>query len=706
MSEESAYDVFVRLHAGGDLEHALLNMGKKADKVQTKMERLKKAILGSGKMFREAGSWASSLGMGPIADFAGKVAGITAAAGAAIGGYAFGALVKGGIESNAQMEQMRNTIGTTLQLFHHNAEAFGKSTTAAEQFNANLEEGQKRMAQLVTIANESPGGVEQIGQLFQGLLPGARSVTSDMDRIMTLTQKATLLSATLGNRFDLVGEQMSRSLTGGAGSEMDMFRLLAPNIREAGIALGVFNKNQAMGGKLSEAFNKLSGMDRLKVMEEAMNSLGPEVAAHFGKSWDGVMGTAESNLKTLAAKFTKPLYDGYLAFASKMIADDGALGGAKFLQLQEAATFFGTKLAGAAQHVFDFTVRAADYLVKHWSVIGDRLEGVAKMLATAGASMLALGAARGAFGAMAGVAGGITDLGSKIWSIGSSLFSLGAAALIVAPLLIGLAGAMAGLSVIFGGVVAYIIGNFSDLMTELKVAWETGHIGFVFLMRAIDELWGKLQAVGEAFLGGGQATDKMTTLLIIGTKIVEGFTAALGWLMEFAVKATNALATGLRAVDYTLFALDPTRWVGMYGQSAAGDLADAVDTLAEAMEKARVAFEEGGSGLDSFAEKVLGFSRDGDDDNYWIGDTDEKKALEAPMQHTKQGIYWGYRAVRRKEREKKEDEPRAKKPNVKVTIIQYIKDNDPDAIVAGLQRKIKDAVTKPLQSAFSTGRKA
>ena len=656
--------------------------------------------------FEALSSRARGLGLGPFAGAMGKAGAYGGMAAGALGGFAMGSVLKGGIEANAQMEQMRNTIGTTLQLFNHNAKVLGDNTTAAEQFGANLEEAQKRMTELVTIANESPGGVEQIGELFQGMLPGARSITGDMDRIMGLTKQTTLLAAVLGNRFDLVGEQMSRALSGGAGQEMDTFRLLAPNIRQAGIELGAFKKNIGIGGKLTEAFNKLTGEQRFQVMERAMQSLGPEVAKHFGQSWDGVMGTAGSQLSTLGAKFTKPLYDGYLKFVQKAIADDGPLGGNKFTKLQEAATFFGEKLAGAAQGLFNWVIRATDYLVQNWERVGATLMGVAKALATAGTTMLALGAARGAFGAMAGAAGGMAEVGSTIWSIGKSLIAMGPAALILAPALVAIGAAMAGIAVLVGGTFAALIQNFSSIMDELRKAWDSGHTGMRFLMDAIDKLWGKLVAVGEKFLGTGTATDKVNTILALATKAVDMFTNALQWLMEFAAKSAAALATALRGADYAAFALDPTRWFGVsddifgYSQSVFGDMADAGDSLQKTLEDAAVAFREGKTDMDSFTESIMGFRRAAND-NYWIGDTDEKKAQEAPMFMTKQGIYWGTKFTRRKQEEKTDQNTRPPKTTVNVKIVQNFKDQDPDMIVAAFQREWKRSVAAPLQSKFA-----
>lgn len=706
MAEDSAYDVFVRLHAGGELEEALKRAGKGADKAKTRLDKLKATASG----MKGAGAWFGGMGMGPLADMTTKLTALTAAAGTAVGALAMGKVVKGGIAANAQIEQMRNTIGTTLQLFNHNIEAFGKGTTAAQQFTANLDEGQKRMKELVTIANESPGGVQQIGELFQALLPGARSITGDMDRIMGLTKQTTLLAAVLGNRFDLVGEQMSRALTGGAGAEMDTWRLLQKPVLEAGQALGYFNKQQKMGAKLTEAFNALSGQQRLKVMEQAMQALGPEVAQHFGKSWDGVMGTAESQLSTLAAKFTKPLYDGYLKFVAKTIADDGPLGGNKFLKLQEAATFFGTKLANAAEGFFNWTVRAADYLVNNWERVGNTLMGVAKTMAAAGATMVALGAARGAFGAAGAAVGGITSAVSSVFSVGKALLSMGAAAIVLAPLLVAIAGAFGGIAVIFGGTLAYVIQNFAEIAGQLRKAWDSGFTSIRPLAAAIDELWGKLVNVGKEFMGLGNETSTVNTIINMATRAVTMLTKALEWLMEFAAKSAGALASALRAADYAAFALDPTRWFGLsddifgYDQSIFGDMADAGDKLTETMEKAAKAFREGGAGLDSFSEQVLGFAADLKG-NYWIGDTDAKAAQEAPMFATKQGIFWGTKFTKPKKQDEKKDKETPKTPKVKVTIVQYIKDNDPDAIVAGLQRTIKQAVTKPIQSAFTQGRR-
>ena len=243
----------------------------------------------------------SGVGLGPGIEWATKAGAIIGAAVIAALGAGAGAAVFGGIHDNVKQEQFRGQTATALQLFDFNSiDQKGQQVSASDQFKENLDNAKWYQQELIRIADASPGDQEQVGDLFSGLLPGMASVTQDANRIVDLTQKATLLSGVLGNRFKMVGEQSSRIITGGAGAEMDTWRLLQKPIAEAGEELGVFKKNSGMvGEKLTMAFNKLDPGKRLAIFEKGLEKLGPEVAAYFAGSFEGITAQASSALKTL-----------------------------------------------------------------------------------------------------------------------------------------------------------------------------------------------------------------------------------------------------------------------------------------------------------------------------------------------------------------------------------------------------------------------
>jgi hypothetical protein len=112
------------------------------------------------------------------------------------------------------------------------------------------------MQMLNKIADDSPGEMRDVQTLFQNMLPGARSVTGEMGRIMNLTKSLAVFTPTLGGDFGLVGAQMSRMLTGGAGAEMEVWRTLQVPILKAGQAM------DADGQKGKMVFSRHPGRGR------------------------------------------------------------------------------------------------------------------------------------------------------------------------------------------------------------------------------------------------------------------------------------------------------------------------------------------------------------------------------------------------------------------------------------------------------------
>lgn len=657
-------------------------------RLREEAKRAKERLDDIKRGFEAIKSSARGLGMGPMGRWAGGAARTGAVAGGLAAGFMGGAGLVGGLKQNAAMEQTRNTVATTLQLFNHNNEALGKGTTAAQQFAANLGEGEARMRELIKIANESPGGVEQITELFQGLLPGARSITNDLDRIMQLTQKTTLLSATLGNRFDMVGEQMSRMLTGGAGAEMDTWRLMQKPILEAGQALGYFNKQQAMGQKLTEAFNKLSGDQRLAVVEQSLTALGPAVVDHFGNSMDGIIGTAGSQMKTLSAVFAKPLYESTRRALGKA-TKDGILNGGTFEKFKDASHYFGGRVAGVADKVYVALERGANYLATNWEKVALGFERGLQTAIAAAKVVMALGATRMAFGAGAKMAGGIMDAGSAIASVGRTIMNMGMSALVMLPVMLAAGAMLGGFAVIVGGAVAYVIERWDEFVDAFVKGWETGAITLRPVFQALDTLWGKFVSVGEAFIGVGDTTDVIQGVINLVASAIDGLTKGIEYLLEFATAGAAVLTAMIRVIRYIAQALDAINpfsiasriTASVNGEEEQGGVINGLkaaegglQTMTTALYGASKAWKEG-EGTGKFADKL-------------------NEELKRKMEEIKKGTGGGKGGS-------SSTKPPASKTNINVKIVQNFKDQDPDMVVAAYQREFKRQVAAPLASRYA-----
>jgi len=472
-----------------------------------------------------------SVGPGPAVEWAKTAALAAGVVFAGAFGVGAGKALVGGVQENISSEASTNRIGTTLQLFDVNADR------GAEQYTKNLQDAVWYSKELVKVADAAPGDIGQVEGLFQAMLPGMASITQDGKRIVDLTQKATLLSAVLGNRFELVGEQSSRMLTGGAGAEMDTWRLLQKPILEAGKAMKIFKDSQGLGEKLTQAFNKLDPQKRLAVFEKGLERLGKEVADQYANSWEGITSQAISSGKALRKVFGADVFN-ELKRGLKAITQDGGPLDTKspqFRALKEFMAVTGDSLGWGVFKTMRVAKDALGYVADNWQQIVMSAQKAAHYLVSGAKLAAGLAAARTGAGLGLGAAGMGLDMVRGIASSVSGLVSMGSAALVAAPALLLAGAAAAGLGVIaagagvmLGGVVTYLVSN----LDELGAAIRSGAINIQPFLTAIDDLGAKFYALGSYLLGGETAADGFQTAVDFATGMVHGITEAFGYLLD------------------------------------------------------------------------------------------------------------------------------------------------------------------------------
>lgn len=484
-----------------------------------------------------------SVGAGPAIEWAKTAAAAAGVVFAGAFGYAAGKGIVGGVQENVSAESSQNRIGTTLQLFDFNAAA-----GAANQYTRNLQDATWYTKELVRIADAAPGDIGQVEELFQGMLPGMASITQEAKRITSLTQKATLLSAVLDNRFKMVGEQSSRMLTGGAGAEMDTWRLLQAPILEAGKAMGVFSKSQGLGEKLTMAFNKLDPEKRLAVFEKGLERLGDEVAQQYAGSWEGITSQAISSGKALRRVLGKETFDEIKSGLKAITQDGGPLDakGPQYRSLREFMGVLGEGFGSATKRGMDYALRATNYVADHWQQIVMSAQAAAHYLVSGAKVAAGLSAARMGAGLGLGVAGFGLDAVRGVGSAVAGIASMGSAALVAAPALLAAGAAAAGLGIValgagvmLGGVVTYLVSN----LDELGAAIRSGAVNMQPLLQAVDDLGAKFYALGEYLLGGSTAADGFQTAVDFGTGVVHGLTEAFGYLLDATAWVVDAFGT-------------------------------------------------------------------------------------------------------------------------------------------------------------------
>ncbi len=461
----------------------------------------------------------SKMGTGSAAAWAGK-------ASAVIGGILSAGIAVavtkgmfGGLAANAKAEEVRGRIGSTLQLFDFAADA----GSAEQQFAQNLQTAKAYQGELVKIADAAPGDVEQVTDLFQNMLPGLASVTQEHTRIRDLTQKEVYLAGILGNRFALVGEQTSRILTGGAGAEMDTWRLLQKPIAEAGRELGAFpKKSQLFGEKLTMAFNKLSPEQRLATFEKALERLSKPIRDYYENTWEGITAQGTSALKELRRSFGQEGFYAVKRAVKSLTGEGGVLnqGSERFQSLRTFMVGMGQQFGRLLEAGILKVGAGLAYVADNWATIVQRAQIAAQWLADGAKT------AAGLMGAKAGGAFLAQGAGAAMQAV-TSVLSMGAAALIAAPAFIALGVVVGGAAVMFGGVITYLTSNIDDFAGALA------QIDLSEFVQAVSDLGAKFYALGSFLLG--DPADAQTGLQVavgLATNAVVGVTNAFSWLLE------------------------------------------------------------------------------------------------------------------------------------------------------------------------------
>jgi len=678
----------------------------------------------AGGMAKSTGEALSNIGMGPLIGWATK-------AGAIVGGILAGAVTAAlasaamsGIGDNRKAEQQTGSIATTLQLYDFNAtDAKGNKRTDGEQFAENLENAKWYQQELIRIADASPGDIGQVSELFTGMLPGMASITQDADRIMDLTQKATLLSAVLDNDFKSVGAQSSRILTGGAGAEMETWNRLQKPIRSAGIEMGLFNKQQKMGTALTEKFNKLDPESRLKLFEEGIKRLGKPVADYFENSFEGITSQAKSSLLALRKELGRGGFDAIKSRVKEMnkggILDRNT---AENKKLFAFAGYLGDAIGKGISWGLGVAEDAAKYIANNWENIVEKAVNAAAILKEGATTAVELMAVRTGVGMGAKAGGAVIGSIAGIAQTAASLMALGPAALVAAPAIIGMGIVFGGLSLILGGAVAYVVKNL-DTLSATFLEWQaTAKPTIDAFWRSIDDLGEKFVALGEYFIGPADETSTFTTATELATKMVVGVTDAFSWLLGVTadviegfgeiLDAATVFKNGLtgEGPDYEKLnmlqmGLEQATQGGFIGQEkdAMGGYWDS--KLANEY-RDKIAEEEA-KGTPQYGVKAKGIA-----DKIRGGKAAFDAAGSAGM---------GYEAWKFKREQEQlantligpakppspKEKPKPPKVNVKVTNHNHfnIRDTDPNAVVAAFNKSQGKAIALPLASALAQARR-
>lgn len=408
MTEKIEYDVLANLKTAGSFAKQFRMLAGTASQVAKTMDKIQNGLGSAGRAV-----------MGTTARTAAGYAKVGGAVATAAGAAGIGGMIKNGLAFNEMMEDSRNTLGTVFQLYGQNQGDVVK----------NLQQAEGVQRRLFDIAKKSPGEFEDAAKIYQGAAASMIVAGKDMETQMKFMEKAVLLPSAVGGGLggDVVGGQLGRIMSGGAGVEFETWVRLAPTIRTIGQELAKTNKaakgftdDLTLGGDLTQVWNKMAQADptlAFNIIEKAMEPLGA-LSDTYEKSWEGVLGATMSNAKLVTGAFTKPLFNARKRLLTE-VNDTGLFSETNLKRLEQVATMLGVMLANGAEIVFKKTTRAAEFIRDNWVTIAQTVKNAFTIGSAAIKGAFALGLTRMAAGAaliaashtMKGVRGGLSGVG-------------------------------------------------------------------------------------------------------------------------------------------------------------------------------------------------------------------------------------------------------------------------------------------------------
>lgn len=587
MTVSTIYKLAAEMSTKGNLPSGVAAANKQLKSMQSNLGNVNATVANLGR----------SIGSGAFQTAAAVTKG-AAGAGAVAAAAAAGMMAKSGLSAAANTERMQSTLAGTLQLYNH-------SKGATDQIGQNLKVAAQAMRELNVIADSSPGELQDVSKMFENMLPGARAVTGDMQRIMKLTQNLALFTPTLtGGDFMTSGSQMGRILTGSAGAEMDTWKRLAPVIADVGQAMkktagsGKLLAEGLSGDKLTMAFNKLSGEDRMRLVEESFKRGGPALASMYAKSWEGASASALSSVKRVRNAVMAPIFDRVKKATIRHTGEDNSLFGKnRTAKMIVVATSIGTLMAGPVEralekisqgfrYVQENTHAVANRVYQAFQVAGAIIRGAAAfmlsrmmigagLMAAAAAGRAVSGVASGAkagFNMTRNAGKGIANAASAtskffktftgggpvsnalglFTAIGSGFSKMAMFAAVLVPMVLIAAAAFALLAIPLiaaAGIAAYVASKWRELSASVVKGLQDGTITLRPLIIAALVFWERLKKIGEAFIGGQTGATMMQKAINMATSVVNGLSEGVAIMANIAAGMLTIVGKLANAYD-------------------------------------------------------------------------------------------------------------------------------------------------------------
>lgn len=572
---------------------------------------------------------------------AGMAAGPMGRAGAAIGGAARagglaaavggGGMLAMGLRFNKQIEDATLSAGTMFQMFGLAEDKIGKAASESEQWAANLGLAKEVMAGLFEVAKKTPASFGQVSQAFQGMSAGLAITTKDIDRQLKFMEKASLLGGLTGGDYQVLGAQVGRMLAGSAGAEMNIWRVFQPTILKAGRSLGIFNQNMRVGSDMTMAFNKQSAETRIKLLEGALAAFGEPVRNAWATSMAGITSTTISNIQVISGQLTKPLFEAWRAFLVKINkAGSGVFGDKAMVRWEMIGSQLGRKLESSANYWLNALESGLTNINQNWDTITVQVQKAFEAGALVIKGALAFGAAKAATGVAVGVAGG----GLAAFAGFAQVFAaIGPVALTLIPVVAMFGLMLGGLAVAFGGVAAFVVENWDQIV----FGFQSGAITMRPIIAALEVMWAKMVGLGEALLGTKNVAVGAQTAIVAVAGGIELLTAflyplriILGIITTFITGLTTIIWGLVKAFSYVVNAI----WPAVNGDSSLENVADSLKETTVDYANLSVALFTAGDAAKAAKTSFLDFSESISDAEAFAS---EEKRFAARVRGMEQG---------------------------------------------------------------------
>lgn len=202
----------------------------------------------------------------------------------------------GGLTINRVVE-----LGSAFENTQNKIAGFLTALGETSDFTSGLRMAETVMRKVEIAAAALPGEAEDYVRVFSTGLPSLqKSVMGSMDDMLAFSNRITAIGTTFGVDSMQIANDLKRMLQvgrGGAGLDVRTFTEMLPFLQQVE---GQANLN-------TEAFNKMTNVERAKLLEKSFEFLQPMID-NAASSWDAMSGAIATTTKTLFRLGTEPIF--------------------------------------------------------------------------------------------------------------------------------------------------------------------------------------------------------------------------------------------------------------------------------------------------------------------------------------------------------------------------------------------------------------